>query len=59
VYVYADAVCWRRPIYAICMSYNTFQESLAAMARIFCADGIGGVLEAGAPEPAQHDAEGP
>jgi hypothetical protein len=39
VYVLADAVCWRRPIYAICTRYNTFQEAFAAMARIFCIDG--------------------
>ncbi len=36
------AVCWRRPSYAICTSYNTSDESFIAMAKIFCVSGLDG-----------------
>ena len=61
VFVHTDAVCWRRPIYAVCTRYNTFQESFAAMARIFCVDGLSGGpgLDSGTERAAQPNAEGP
>jgi hypothetical protein len=51
VFFQTDAVCWRKPIYSICTRYNTFQESFAAMARIFCVDGLSGGsgVDGGAP----------
>jgi hypothetical protein len=51
------AVCWRRPVYAICTAYSTSREYFLAYGGLFCTEGFPGVAgpDGGPSDPADGD----